>query len=294
MWAESTPTSPHLFFPPQVRVLSLEPAESVSDFLDSPAGRYVAGRTWFAFCESEGIAGFVMWDSNSVDDIAALITAVPVDDSPLAESRARFVDLRRLGAPQPGSFELFTEHFVKNRERMAKAVSRAAIVHSRVIGTALAAGFSAVAPGPYPTELFSEPSEALGWLGARTPTALAAQLDEIYVRVSGTAPLLRDLRACLQADLRGATIARAAAALAMSRRSLQRRLFQEERSTFQAELLSARVQRAKDLLLGTSYPLKRIALQIGFASAQHFGVVFRRATGESPRLWRMKRWVARR
>jgi AraC-like DNA-binding protein len=250
--------------------------------------RYVAGRTWLAFCESEGLAGFILWGSSAVEDIVELLSALPVEGSALADSRARLVDIRRLGATDPASFELFVDHFVKHHERLARSVRRAAVVRAPGIGVALAAGFNAVAPMPYPVEFFTEPSAGLAWLGARSAAALAAELEELWVRASGTSRLLHELRAYLRADLRDATIARAATAISMSTRSLQRRLSRQQ-STFQEELHRARIQRAEELLLGTSYPVSRIAAEVGFATARHFGVVFREATGEPPRRWRVRR-----
>jgi AraC-like DNA-binding protein len=270
----------------------VEPAKSVSDFVRAPTDRYVAGRTWLAFCGPEGIAGFVLWGSSTVDDIADLLSALPVEGSPLAEPRARLVDIRRLGATEPASFASFVDHFVKHHERLATSVRRAAVVRAPGIGAALAAGFNAVAPMPYPVEFFTEASAGLAWLGAESAASLALELDELWTEVSGTTRLLHDLRAHLRTDLREGTIARAAAALGMSTRSLQRRMA-EQQSTFQEELLRVRVQRGEELLLGTSYPLSRIAAEVGFASARHFGVVFREATGEPPRRWRVRRRATR-
>jgi AraC-like DNA-binding protein len=266
----------------------VERARSVSDFVRAPTDRYVAGRTWLAFCGPGGIAGFVLWGSSSVDDVAELLSALPVEGSPLADPRARYVDIRRLGGTDPASFESFVEHFARHHERLGRLVRRVAVVRAAGIGAVLAAGFNAAAPMPYPVEFFTEPSAGLAWLGAESATLLASEIDDLWAQLSGTTRLLHDLRAHLRADLREATIARAAAALALSTRSLQRRM-SEQQSTFQEELLRVRVQRAEELLLGTSYPLSRIAAEVGFASTRHFGVVFREATGEPPRRWRVRR-----
>lgn len=53
-------------------------------------------------------------------------------------------------------------------------------------------------------------------------------------------------------------------------------------------ILRRRVERAKELLETTITPLSQIALDCGFADQSHFSRIFRRVTGEAPRLWRHK------
>lgn len=53
-------------------------------------------------------------------------------------------------------------------------------------------------------------------------------------------------------------------------------------------ILRRRVERAKELLETTVTPLSQIALDCGFADQSHFSRIFRRVTGEAPRLWRHK------
>ncbi|PGH55519.1 AraC family transcriptional regulator [Azospirillum palustre] len=53
-------------------------------------------------------------------------------------------------------------------------------------------------------------------------------------------------------------------------------------------ILRRRVERAKELLETSITPLSQIALDCGFSDQSHFSRIFRRATGEAPRLWRHK------
>jgi AraC-like DNA-binding protein len=50
--------------------------------------------------------------------------------------------------------------------------------------------------------------------------------------------------------------------------------------------LQLRIGRAKDLLTGTSLPVKQIALQLGFDSPFYFSRIFKKKTGHSPQEWR--------
>jgi AraC-like DNA-binding protein len=255
-------------------------------FVRSPEERYVAGNSWLAFC-TKGIAGFIMWGSSTVDDILELLSALPVAGSPLAEPRLRYVDIRRIHAIPPASFDLFARYFTEHSEPLAKAVRQVAIVHAQGLAAAIATGFGAVAPMRYPVRSFTEPVEGLGWLGAAAPVPLSARLDALVAERSGTTRFRHDLHAALDASLPDATIARSASSLGMSTRSLQRRL-SHEKSTFQRELNHVRIRRAQELLAATTFPLSRVALDVGFASPNHFAAVFRKATGDTPRQWRAR------
>lgn len=56
-------------------------------------------------------------------------------------------------------------------------------------------------------------------------------------------------------------------------------------------IVRRRVERAKELLETTTTPLSQIALDCGFSDQSHFSRIFRRVTGEAPRLWRHKRQI---
>jgi AraC-like DNA-binding protein len=264
----------------------MEPAQNVGDFVKNPLGRYVVGRTWIAFCTANRVSGFQLWGTSAADDIAELLGAVVTTGSPLAERAPRLIDIRRLGPIEPAVFDLFAGHFANNESGLAQSVSRAAVLHAPGISAALASGFPRAAPMPYPVELFIDPEAAIDWLGG--PKTLVDELDGIHAETSDTTPLLRDLRAFLRANLRDATLALAAAHLAMSTRSLQRALSRAS-ATFQDELHRLRIERAAALLAETSHPLARIAHEIGFLSEHHFGAVFKDATGETPRRFRLGR-----
>jgi AraC-like DNA-binding protein len=93
------------------------------------------------------------------------------------------------------------------------------------------------------------------------------------------------LRGWLDRHVADATLTSAARALARSRRSLQRDLHLAG-SSFRTELLDARVRRAKTLLLHTAASLTEIAHDVGCASLQHFSLMFRLHSGETPSQWR--------
>jgi AraC-like DNA-binding protein len=119
---------------------------------------------------------------------------------------------------------------------------------------------------------------------------LTTQAQDVLTRVqarAGYADQVRDyLRRALprQPDLR-----EAARALAMSERSLRRRL-SEEGQSYSVILYESRRLRARQLLLTDPVrSIKQIAVDVGFTSGAAFFRAFKRWTGESPAAYRAAR-----
>ena len=81
-----------------------------------------------------------------------------------------------------------------------------------------------------------------------------------------------------------------AAALNMSPRSLHRQL-QEEGASLQQLKDKVRFERAKDLLLRTTKPIKQVAAASGFKNEKSFMRAFRAWTDLSPSAFRMSSFV---
>lgn len=80
-------------------------------------------------------------------------------------------------------------------------------------------------------------------------------------------------------------LARVAATLFVSERTLKRRL-QEENASFQSLVDQVRLDRARELLTGTNMNLNQIADVLGYADAANFTRAFKRWTGISPSQFR--------
>ena len=78
------------------------------------------------------------------------------------------------------------------------------------------------------------------------------------------------------------------AALAVRRRTLERKFRASLHRSIHNEIQRARVDCAKQLLLQRDLPLKVIAAKSGFAAAERFSVVFRDMTGQTPLAYRMQ------
>ena len=257
----------------------------VSDFVRTPEGRYVIGRCWLGFCVQDGATGLVVWGAPPADEVLIALQTIAPEGSPLSQRRPRFIDLRRLAALDAGGLIPFASHMAANAARFAEINEQVALVHSGGFGLAIASGFSSLSSLPYDVRPFSDPVEALTWLGAREPARLAAELEGLHASALGMTPLQRDLRTVLDADLHGAELGMAARELGMSARSLQRKL-RAEHTSFQRELDGVRVDAAKKRLVATAAPIATIAREVGYTSAHHFSTQFRKLTGHTPRQWR--------
>ena len=61
---------------------------------------------------------------------------------------------------------------------------------------------------------------------------------------------------------------------------------QHERITLSAYVMQEKIKLAKNLLIYSSYSYIEIATYLGFSSQSHFGAVFKKNTGVTPRVWR--------
>ena len=265
----------------------LRPVTGVREFIDGRHDSYFVGRCWLAFHVRGAVAGYVVWGSPGISDIAAIDATTPSAGSPLARPLGRYLDLRRIELVDAAAFVEFGRYFVSQSQRLAEMVSRAAVVQAGGLDLALATGFPNLAALPLPREisLFTEPVRALEWVGCRSSVQVAGELDAAQANAVGTTPVVRDVRAYCAANVRAAELTAAARAMGLSPRSLQRKL-QDHATSFQRELNEARVAAAKRLLAETQASIAQIATRVGCSSPQRFGVMFRRATGETPSHWR--------
>jgi AraC-like DNA-binding protein len=93
--------------------------------------------------------------------------------------------------------------------------------------------------------------------------------------------LLGELRSFLHEDAANADLCQAAERLRTSPRTLQRAL-RGLGTSFRAELVAVRIERARQRLLRDNVALTVIALDLGYASLQSFDRQFRRLMGETP------------
>lgn len=267
-------------------------AASGSDNLGAgKPGLYNAGETWLHFCAERDVWGVVLWGRPTAVDLGKLVVSLKLELGEEVAPHGSLIDARRIEGAEPGAFSALADYVKEHRGGLARKVARLALVRPNGMAGAIVAGFFEVLPKPYPVRTFVEVAEALAWLGdAREApldaAALAAALDRAQAESAGTSPVLSQLRAVLDRRLTSeTTLAEAAHAVATSERTLQRRL-SESKTTLSDEIALAKVRAAKRRMLETDDPLTTIALDIGCASLQHFGQLFRRFENTSPSAWR--------
>ena len=161
------------------------------------------------------------------------------------------------------------------------SIRRHAILHGVGLSGAVLAGFlPALGPG-HTWSLFSDPAAAYAWLSNPQAEKARLEVEELVAGQVRLPPAVAALREYFGRKGAVHTIAAAARALGLSRRSLQRRL-REAATTFRNELAQARVRAAMPLVLDGEVKLETIAKQLGLSSLTAFSRFYRRHTGELP------------
>jgi AraC-like DNA-binding protein len=263
----------------------VERTTDLTSFATAPVGRALLGETWLHFCAHERLFGVVFWGRPDRAQTAALVRSLACELGDGVAPHRSLVDAGRLEGVDAAAFEQLRDYVVAHTEPLSRAVTRLALVRPSGLPGAVTSGFYAVAGSPYPVEVFDDAAAALAWL--EEDPALAATLDALVSDASGTSALRARLRTVLGQRLDRATLADAAQALALSERTLQRRL-KAEGTTFAAELLECRLAAAKQRIRDTHDALATIAIDTGFASQQHLSTAFKKAVGVQPSVWRKR------
>jgi AraC-like DNA-binding protein len=266
----------------------MTPAAGVEAYVADPVGHFCSGRTFVHFFLDRRLCGLLLWGTPDADDVRAMTGAIGCELPGRSPPHSSIVDARRLDGIDRAAFDLLAGYIGPRGTEFGKNVDRHALVRPGGVPGAVVAGFYDVAPNAHPdrTRVFTDPAAALAWLGRRDAAAVLAEIEALLAAASGTPALVRALRDHLGSRPR-ATLAQAAAALGVSARSLQDRL-KRAGSSFRAELHAARVRAAQRLLAETEQKLTAIAVEVGFASLQHFSTRFRKATGMTPSAWRAR------
>ena len=262
------------------------PTTGLDELLASPGSRYFTRPRSLSFIVDPQLVGVIVWDRLEAGELLELLRAHERMRPVLAPRTAALVDARHLELPDPAAFTTMVSYLAERSEWLAEYLDRLALVRTELgVVAATAAGFFDVTARPFAARTFTDLAGALGWLGRGDAADLEADLEAIYAEASGTPPLLRKLRALLEARPGALALEHASRELAMTGRSLQRGL-KSCGTTFQAEQNRAQVRVAQRLLGQSDAALEQVASDVGCASLSHFSALFRRVTGETPTDWR--------
>lgn len=264
----------------------LSRAADLEAFEADPVGRFHGASSWMHWCASPSFWGVLLWGRPGREDALALIRSLRLELAAGARPHVSLVDVSRLSSVDLSAFELLNAYVSEQHRALSEKVSRLALVRPEGMAGAVTAGFYEVLEAPYPVKLFDTAANAVGWLAEAPGAALLPSLAEAHAGLTSRPPIVTQLRAKLRADLEMGS-KEAARALAVSERTLQRRL-SEANTSFQAELRAVRIESAKAMMRDSDASLTRIALDCGFRSLQNFSAVFRREEGEAPSAWRHK------
>lgn len=261
-------------------------ALTVPEFIESPAGRFVAGSHWLVFHVRGSVAGLSMWGTPTPADLVPLLDIFKAFDSPLGQRLPRYFDARRLVAAEGPVIAQLLEFVQAHHTRLEQLFTAIAFVHHGGIGQAITEGIRTLSHLPFEWADFRQTAEALEWLECPRAADMAEVVDALVASATGDSMLVHDVRAFCLAHAGSARVESAARALRMSTRSLQRKL-SELGTSFQDLLLDVRVERAKQLLSSTTLSVSDVAREVGCAP-RHFSAVFRKSTQLSPSDWRLK------
>lgn len=262
------------------------------ELAQAPVGKYVAGETFAHYCASPVLWGVMLWGRPSEKDALELGRSLVLELAAPAVPHVSLVDCSRLSAGDPAAFRAAERYVTHYNEPLQKWVQRMALIRPSGMGGALVAGAFEVLPRPYAVGVVDTAAAAVGWLAGEGFAALGVDdvpglLDDLYAEASGTPYFVGTLRTWLDANLVDVELPAVAKALGTSERTLQRKLA-EASTSFTDELADARIRTAKRMLVDGDAALTVIAMEVGCASLQHFGALFRRKTGESPSAYRAK------
>jgi AraC-like DNA-binding protein len=262
----------------------MEFAPSHRDYLATPAGRAIRGEGWLAFCARlslPGLWGFSVQGQVAGDAAAALIETIRRELDDDVPPHRSLIDARRLTGVDPRSFEAFSRYVQVHHAVLGRQVQALAIVRPPGLEGAVVAGFFQVLPPPYPVMVVDSVAAGLAALGEdEAPLAgLVALLDRLDDS-DAVDVLLGRLQALCRRQPR-LEIDEAAVALAVSVRTLQRRL-KDAGTSFSDVVGDVRLQQALARIAGSDASLTAIAFECGYASLQHIKQTIQQTTKKSP------------
>jgi AraC-like DNA-binding protein len=260
----------------------LHPARSLEGYAADPMGSYATAGRVAAFWFHEGLNGVMLWGRPDEVDVDVLARALAIEIPQRAHRHASLVDLRRLECFDVGSLERLSSGLASWFDAFGPAVTRQALLLP-CRPAAVAAEALASLRAPFPIRPFTDPVEAMGWLGL-LDLSLLDELERIHRGCSAAPSLLTAVRGLMDAAP-STTLPDLSRQLGYSQRTLQRRLH-ELGTTFQRECADARLRIAKQLMRETTYPLKWIAGESGWASLHQFSSFFHKRVGTTASRWR--------
>lgn len=254
-----------------------------SEFLGATVGRYAVVGSAFVWCASPALCGAYLWGEQSDADTESILRIFDEYPRQMSDHFAIVLDTRGVVRVNPVALARLFGWIVARREDLSKRIwLQANIIREGPIGFLLT-GLLPVARWGLPYRLYHEVAQPFADVAGADGPALAAEVESIAARHEpGT---LRRLRVLL-AERQDLGVHEAGRVLGTSQRSLQR-LLTLHGTSFHAELVSARLERAKHLLRDGDAKVSSVADTIG-VSERALTLLFRQHTGSTPGEWRRR------
>jgi AraC-like DNA-binding protein len=257
-------------------VSGLVSVDGIDEFIADPWGRYIARPTFLVWCRSPDLQGALIWgdlDQPSMRDMMAVGAWVHRPD--VSRRRRVLVDcsgVQRVDADVLLGFAQLA------RDRVpvwSTGIERHAIVVPAGLGGILIGGALPSVGVSHPVRFTHDLEAAIAYVDHPLARASHDEAAAAAVAARGRSALLFRLRGELGRELTTATVERAAAALGMSVRTLQRELGRLGTS-FSDELRGVRIAAAETLLVHSDLKIEAIATQVGFGTASRMSAMLRR------------------
>jgi AraC-like DNA-binding protein len=241
------------------------------------------GRGWLGWRSDQGARGLILWGKLSLLQASYLTQQLRAwGDHSAGRPTLTIIDTMALELSDGETARAL--HHLGTREGLNLQADRLVVLAADPSSsTASIAVRSWSTPGQ--TSILSNPDEIYGPLGITHDSELCEQMKQA-LNHSPEIDFTRDqLERYVQSHLTSPSIAEACTALQLSRRTLQRRLY-EAGVSFQKVVIRTRISCAQSLLAEGNIPITQIAVTVGFATLQAFSSAFRRETGTSPSSYR--------
>jgi AraC-like DNA-binding protein len=266
-----------LDFPPTVsRSNPLVEADRIEDFVASPFGRYVARPGFVIWCRSPELQGAILWGSIDAGSLRDMMAAgAYVHRADVSTRRRVLVDCAGVERVD-GDVLLGFAALARDRVALwSSNIERQAIVVPTGLGGILLAGALSSLGVSHALRFVHGLDDALAHVDHAAARESHQQAAEAASALRGRSALLMRVRAELGRVLTSATVERAAVALGMSVRTLQREL-ERLGTSFSEQLRVVRVAAAEALLVHSDLKIEAIAHQVGFGTASRMSATLRR------------------
>lgn len=257
-------------------------ADSFDAFLQQPRDSYFAGRDHLFFVPSPTLIGGCAWGAPDELAAARLLAIATAPTATGMEERCDVVlDLSRVRGVPTAAFQTLFQGAVAHRDLLAGKVRRQALIRGEGILASAIEGFASLMQAKHAVHTFESLASALAWLGVRNAPALIAEVNQLCDDLERGSQWRVQLGRWIEANCVDPTLEDAAHALALSPRTLQRRLSEHD-LRFSTMVADARLQRARHELVTTNDKIEVIALRLGYRSHSAFARSFQRQTSLSP------------